>query len=117
MKNFPLFDSVAAALGGKRISGALWALLCVASFAGFLFSQRHDRHVAEGKGAGILILSFTATALVLVYLLRGLFFGRYRAEMFERVSPEARPRPAICFFIRAVPFLAVAMWTAQLVLR
>ena len=117
MNSFPIFDGVAAALGGKRIWGVLWALLCVASFAGFLFSQRHDRHVAEGRGEGVLILSFAAVALVVLFLLRGLLFRRYRAELFERISPESKPSPAICFFIRAVPFLAVSMWIAQLLLR
>jgi hypothetical protein len=98
-----MFDTVAAALGGRRITGLLWWAWIAGTAIGFLATESGP---VDHRVSALLILASIIGGLIGLSLIRSLLSPIYRRYSFGLVSVEP-PSRSLQIFIRSLPMFCL----------
>ena len=103
-----VYDSLAAALGGRRIFAIVWFLWFFVSLSAFFITDPDEMHPLRGRAGGLILLCGLTVGLYLFIILRALIFGTHREHIFGRVEESKKPSKEICFLVRyVIPILCL----------
>ena len=106
----PLFDALAAALGGRRIAVMLWGCWFVGALGVF---QATDQDYAHTRASPVLWCAAFLVSMLVAMTALACFSTAFREWFISRTKVVAKPTRTAVVLIRMVPVLCLFPYLAR----